>query len=284
MTSEAFYHAVETGSCMADLRDVGLSEYEARAYRGLLESGPATAKELSEQTGVPMGRVYDVLNGLQRERLVRSQAASRPKRYVAVEPDTALERLLEEKRRTLRREERQFEDAVESLTAELERSDEPEEGFWTAAVGGEETADLLVERIAAATDRIVVIAATPIAGLDPGEVGPAVTDALAEALDRGVDVSVLLSESAPADLPPSVGRRYADRLADHPRFAVRTHPSVRGTVTLVDGQEACLAVPSPIDPDRTFAVIDLTDQRVARDVRERFRDRWGDAKPFEFGT
>lgn len=267
---------------MADLRDVGLSEYEARAYRGLLESGPATANELSEETGVPMGRVYDVLNGLERDRLVRSQAASRPKRYVAVEPDTALERLLEEKRRTLRREERQFEEAVESLTTELEREQQPDERFWTASVGDEESVDLLVERIAAATDRIIVIAATPTAGLAPGEVGPAVTDELADALARGVAVSVLLSESAPGDLPPSVGQRYADRLADHPRFAVRTHPSVRGTVTLVDDTEACLAVPSPVDPDRTFAVIDLTDPTVAADVRERFHERWDDAEPFQF--
>ena len=265
---------------MADLRDVGLSEYEARAYRQLLESGPATAKELSDSSGVPMGRIYDVLNGLERDRLVRSQAASRPKRYVAVEPDTALDRLLEEKRRELRQEERQYEEAVESLTAELDRADPPEEGFWTAAVGPGETAELLVERLAAADDRIVVIAASPESGLDPGEVGPAVAAELADALERGVEVSVLLSESAPQELPPAVGDRYVDTLADHPRFAVRTHPNVHGTVTLVDDDETLLAVPSPIDHNRTFALIDLTDRSLASDVRDRFADRWDDAKPF----
>jgi len=77
---------------MADLRDVGLSKYEARAYRSLLESGPTTAKTLSEASGVPMGRIYDVLNSLEQHRLVRSQAASRPKKYVAVEPETARDR------------------------------------------------------------------------------------------------------------------------------------------------------------------------------------------------
>ncbi|MFB6219023.1 MAG: helix-turn-helix domain-containing protein, partial [Halobacteriaceae archaeon] len=46
---------------MADLGDLGLSEYESRAYRALLRTGPATAEELSEESGVPMGRVYDVL-------------------------------------------------------------------------------------------------------------------------------------------------------------------------------------------------------------------------------
>ena len=46
---------------MASLRDLGLSEYEARVYRTLLDTGPTTAKELSRESEVPMGRIYDVL-------------------------------------------------------------------------------------------------------------------------------------------------------------------------------------------------------------------------------
>ncbi len=149
---------------MADLRDVGLSKYEARAYRSLLESGPTTAKTLSEASGVPMGRVYDVLNSLEQHRLVRSQAASRPKKYVAVEPETALDRLLDEKRRDLQRQERQYEETVAELTDELESGEPADEQFWTAAVGSEETADLLLERLAAADDQIVVISSTTTSG------------------------------------------------------------------------------------------------------------------------
>ena len=74
---------------MASLRDLGLSEYEERAYRSLLETGPTTAKELSRTSDVPMGRIYDVLNSLETHNLVRSQAASRPKKYVAVSDSTA---------------------------------------------------------------------------------------------------------------------------------------------------------------------------------------------------
>ncbi len=84
---------------MATLRDLGLSEYEARVYRALLSAGPATAKELSRRSDVPMGRIYDVLNGLEATSLIRSQQSSRPKKYAPVEPETALPRLLEEKRR-----------------------------------------------------------------------------------------------------------------------------------------------------------------------------------------
>jgi sugar-specific transcriptional regulator TrmB len=43
---------------MASLRDLGLSEYEARAFRSLLDTGPTTAKELSRGSDVPMERIY----------------------------------------------------------------------------------------------------------------------------------------------------------------------------------------------------------------------------------
>jgi sugar-specific transcriptional regulator TrmB len=268
---------------MADLRDVGLSKYEARAYRSLLESGPTTAKELSADSGVPMGRIYDVLNSLEQHRLARSQAASRPKKYVAVEPETALDRLLEEKRRDLRQRERQYEAAVEELATELESGEPADEQFWTAAVGPTETADLLLERLSAADDRIVVISSTTTSGLELGDVGTAITEELAAAADRGVTVSVLLADSVPAELSPQVGERYADELADHDRFEVRTHPEVQGTVTLIDDGETCLEVPNPVETGSTFALIDLKDTEFAADVRERFEARWAEAEAFSFG-
>ena len=140
-------------TAMASLRDLGLSEYEARAYRALLKTGPTTAKELSRVSDVPMGRIYDVLNSIEQYNLVRSQSASRPKKYVAVEPTTALDRLLEDKKRELEEQVGQYEEIVAELTGELETAEPVEDTFWTAAVGPEETVDLLVERLSAADSR-----------------------------------------------------------------------------------------------------------------------------------
>ncbi len=84
-------------------------------YRTLLVTGAATAATVSDASGVPNGRVYDVLNSLETYHLVRSQAASRPKKYVAVEPDTALDRLLESKRQELAEKAEQYENVVAEL-------------------------------------------------------------------------------------------------------------------------------------------------------------------------
>ncbi|WP_135823900.1 TrmB family transcriptional regulator [Halorussus ruber] len=268
---------------MASLRDLGLSEYEARAYRSLLDAGPTTAKELSRASDVPMGRIYDVLSSLETHNLARSQSASRPKKYVAVEPETALNRLLDDKLEELEEQADQYEAIVEDLTDELDAGDPVEEGFWTAAVGPEDSTDLLVERLDAADDQIVMVAGGSTAQFDIGDVGDLVAEHLEAALDRGVEVSLLLSPEVVDTLPPSVGERYAETFADHPEFAVRTAEGLRGTFNLIDDVEVCIEVANPLNPDEAFAMIDMKDPEFAAGVRETFAPRWEAAEPLSFG-
>jgi len=266
---------------MATLRDLGLSEYEASAYRALLRTGPTTAKDLSRASEVPMGRIYDVLNSLEQHDLVRSQAASRPKKYVAVDPDAALDRLLEQKKSELDAQAAQYESVVDELSTELDASDPGEEGFWTAALGAEETTALLVERIEAAQRSVVLVADEPSAGYDLTTVGEEVSRALADALDRDVEVRVLLSPSMVETLPRSVGRRYTTRLSDHDRFAVRTAEGVDGTFNLFDGVEVCIEVPHPLSTGEPFGMIDLKDPEFTAEVREQFDPWWEAATPLD---
>jgi sugar-specific transcriptional regulator TrmB len=264
---------------MASLRDLGLSEYEARAYRALLKTGPTTAKELSRVSDVPMGRIYDVLNSIETYNLVRSQSASRPKKYVAVEPQTALDRLLDDKKRELEEKANQYENIVDELVGELETAEPVEETFWTAAVGPEETVDLLVERLAAADERIIIVAATLSQQFDIDMVGDLIVEELAEALERGVKVSLLMRPELVDELPESVGDRYRNQLTRHDTFSVRTSANVTGTFELIDNAEVCIEVPHPLNSDETFAMIDLKDREFAANVRSEFDPRWEDADP-----
>jgi len=266
---------------MASLRDLGLSEYEARAYRALLRSGPTTAKELSRTSEVPMGRIYDVLNGLEQHRLVRSQAASRPKKYVAVEPDVGLDRLLEAKQRELDEQAEQYAETVATLMNDLEATAPVNGQFWTAAVGPEETLELLVERIDAADDSLQVVGGTPAAGLDLQNASSRVVDGLEAALERGVDVQLLVTPTVIATLPDETIETYDARLNDHDNYAVRTHDTIEGTFTLIDGIEVCLEVPNPLDPQQAFAMIDLKDRSFAADIGEVFQPRWERADPLQ---
>ncbi len=266
---------------MTTLRDLGLSEYEARVYRSLLSTGPTTAKELSRASDVPMGRIYDVLNGLQAAEMIRSQNASRPKKYAPIEPETALERLLEDKRAELEAEIQQYESAVDELADQLDAGEPTGEQFWTVAFGPEDTVDLLTERMTAATERIVMVADKPSAQFDLGEVGERMAGAIEEALDRGVDVSILVSQDLIQAVPEAVHRRYQRGITTHPNVELRTDEGIQGSFTLLDRTEVCIEVPNPLAPDRAFALIALTDPEFAATVTEEFEPRWADADELE---
>ncbi len=263
---------------MASLRDLGLSEYESRAYQSLLQTGPTTAKELSRASNVPMGRIYDVLNSLEAEELVRSQSASRPKKYVAVEPKKALERLLESKRAELKEQVAQYETIATELEEQLDSADPVDEPFWTAALGPEEAVDLLVERLAAADERIIFVAATPTSRFELDVVGERIADELETALERGVSVSTMLHPAVVDTLPESVGRSYRRSLQNEQEFEVRTSEDVTSTFTLLDHTEVCIEVPHPLNPREAFALINLKDSAFAQSAEEEFEPRWAESE------
>jgi sugar-specific transcriptional regulator TrmB len=196
-----------------------------------------------------------------------------------VEPQTALDRLLDDKKRELEEKASQYENIVDELVGELETAEPVEETFWTAAVGPEETVDLLVERLAAADDRIIIVAATLSQQFDIDMVGDLIVEELAEALERGVKVSLLMRPQLVDELPESVGERYRNQLVKHDAFSVRTSANVTGTFELIDNAEVCIEVPHPLDAAETFAMIDLKDREFAANVRSEFDPRWEDADP-----
>lgn len=72
------------------LHEVGLTEYETRAFLTLLERGVMTASKVSEFGNVPYSKVYETLNSLERKGWVEVEKG-RPSRYFPKAPTEALE-------------------------------------------------------------------------------------------------------------------------------------------------------------------------------------------------
>jgi len=72
------------------LHEVGLREYETRAYLTLLERGAMTASEVSEHGAVPYSKVYETLNSLERKGWIEVEHG-RPSRYFPKAPSESLE-------------------------------------------------------------------------------------------------------------------------------------------------------------------------------------------------
>ncbi len=72
------------------LKEFGLTEYEAKAYVSLVESGALAASELSRIASIPYSKIYEIIGNLERKGWVESEQG-RPSKYYAKAPSTALE-------------------------------------------------------------------------------------------------------------------------------------------------------------------------------------------------
>lgn len=77
------------------LEQIGLTEYEAKAYLALLEVHVNTATKVSEKSGVPRTRIYSVLESLARKGWVRIYSGV-PLLFKAQAPQEVFEKIKEE--------------------------------------------------------------------------------------------------------------------------------------------------------------------------------------------
>lgn len=82
---------VTTQQLLDALRQIGLNLYERKLWVALLSRGTSTAGELSSLAKVPHSRTYDILESLAEKGFVVVQT-TKPLKYVAIQPNEALER------------------------------------------------------------------------------------------------------------------------------------------------------------------------------------------------
>ncbi len=102
------------------LKKIGFTNYESKAYLGLLKRNPATGYEISQITDVPRSVIYSTLRKLESNGVVIS-VHGKPRRYIPLSPKQLLSRL-----------ESDFSKKINSLSEELLAfDDKPDsEGFW----------------------------------------------------------------------------------------------------------------------------------------------------------
>ena len=72
------------------LEKIGLTSYEIKTFSALLKSGEMTASDLSQKSGVPYSKIYEVLGSLEEKGWIGSDD-SRPTKYFAKSPSTGVE-------------------------------------------------------------------------------------------------------------------------------------------------------------------------------------------------
>jgi sugar-specific transcriptional regulator TrmB len=201
---------------------LGLKEYEAQALRELFSLGRTTAPRLAEATGIPKARIYGVLDSLSDRGFV-DVVPGRPKEYQPKSPEEVLERAKENQRQEYKKSVGRLEELHDSFVGEYAElyeaaSDDitpTEELFHVVDVG---------EPSERETRRLYHEANEQVRILTKGfEYLGNVERSLADAVERGIDVSVLFVH--PNHLSEENINIQAERVhklrEDHPEVRLR---------------------------------------------------------------
>jgi len=126
---------------------LGLSGYEAKAYVAVVTLVEGTVREISEESGVPRSRAYDILNRLAEKGFVEVSSSS-PRRYRANEPLVVSNHLMEEMRQA-------SDKIIQELNEIGRKAEERDTPIWT--VRGEWAIDHKVGEIMKSADKEVTI-------------------------------------------------------------------------------------------------------------------------------
>jgi sugar-specific transcriptional regulator TrmB len=171
------------------LQELGLTDYEVKAYVSLLSYGSQTASEVSRQSGVPYSKVYDVLGRLESKGWVESDH-SRPSKYYPKPPNVALEAFKAQRERQYSSYEQLVQEELMPIYEKRDIKERPE--VWI--VKGEVNIFGKLRETIGSTRQELMVAL-------PGELRSFSSEALGMVkplLQRGVSVSVLLSDQSTA--------------------------------------------------------------------------------------
>ncbi len=179
------------------LERIGLTSYEIKTYSALLKTGQINASDLSQKSGVPYSKIYEVLGTLEEKGWIGSDD-SRPTQYFAKSPATAIETTKQNLETEFKRNESVI---VKELTPLYEQSGTSERPDIWVLSGVVNIASKILEMVDSCRNEVLIAI-------------PKVAEDLAkEALpklrllhDRGVEITILVSEDVNPETLKSLSR------------------------------------------------------------------------------
>ncbi len=76
---------------ISKLLQLGISEYEAKAYIALLKEKPLTGYEIAKNSGIPTSKIYEVIKRLESKHMVQSIQGERARMFIPMPPEELIE-------------------------------------------------------------------------------------------------------------------------------------------------------------------------------------------------
>ncbi len=167
------------------LEKVGLTSYEIRTFTALLKTGEQTASDLSQKSGVPYSKIYEVLGTLEDKSWIGSDD-SRPTKYFAKSPSTGLETTKQKIENDFLQNQSVILNELVPLYEKSGTSEKPD--IWVLS-GSANIAAKILEMVESCRNEVMI--AVPEAG---EELVKKALPKLRALHDKGVDITILISD------------------------------------------------------------------------------------------
>ncbi|MFQ6134673.1 MAG: TrmB family transcriptional regulator [Nitrososphaerales archaeon] len=242
------------------LKDLGLTQYEIKAYVALLARGPMQANLISREAEVPYSKIYEVLGNLEKKGWIETNH-DRPARYYSKSPSMALETVKTKVESDIKRNESQVVGELQPLYESKETRERP--SIWI--VRGEFNILTRIRQTLSGCERELLIAIPTI--LD--EVVDLLTPTLSTLKNRGVKMTVMTTKD--------VDTKVLNRLAYLSELRVRDQMFGGGVIR--DAKEVILLLGEEEQSASTLAICS-EHLGLAKLAKSYFTYLWKEAKPY----
>ncbi|MHA2363984.1 MAG: TrmB family transcriptional regulator [Candidatus Hodarchaeales archaeon] len=257
-----------------DLEMFGLTSYEAKTYLNMLSIGFTTAKDISNLSSIPFGRIYDVLTSLEHKGLVDKQD-SRPKRFIAKEPKIALKNLIDIKNQELNSIKESASTIEERLT-KMYNLPPDESLFWSVAME-EETMKRHSQKLLEAEDEVLMyinMATAHTAMMPEKELQEGMEVLRILTQEKGIKIKILMGGIAVNGFKESYLENFLPFYHILKNIETRFTSMITNNFDIIDKEKILLKIANPVDSNQFIALIYLWQKTFAEKMRSKFFDLW----------
>jgi len=276
------------------LKKAKLSSYEINAYLTLLKSSNFTARELSKQSNIPTGRIYEVLDELNNKGMVEI-IDKRPKIYSALSINQAINNLISYLDNIHKRKTEIISNEAKVLEAKLYDSDvfikkEPSKIFWSTAYGAQSIISMYLRYARELKEELLLNDFINNYTLKVLPYGKDLFETIEEVLKRGVKVKLLwsfeheersLSETEKEEdfnLYKKVSFKLGEMFNLKSKFngfkMKYVFKRIPTSFDIFDGKRIIFKIQDPLRPSRIFSCMNVLDPILANQLREKYLNVW----------
>lgn len=276
------------------LKNMKLSSYGVASYISLLPTNILTAREISKRSNVPGGRIYEVLDDLKEKGLIRIQD-SRPKKYIAIPPNLALNNLISHLTEENQKKITNLINKAKKIESDLYKSNLMKKGetsrvFWSTALGYISIESLYINSIKELEEELLMNVFIDDNTVKRLPFLKRIINEISIALNRGINIKYLCcfeqdQEQSPEQNKINNIKLYNEFISKFEElykisskkdgFEIKyTFKKIPTFYDLFDKRRVFLKLQNPLNPSDIFACLNVLDPKLALELRKKFLNLW----------